>query len=681
MNKLNLIDEYIIERKNRKIDDLLTMILTAQTLMNDPINSNSLSASLRVKLGYTTFGLSNHEYGYYYITRCASEKIFNKEVFSGNIARNLTFIGKNPAPVNQTTQSSITKIIEKIKDIYNDLKSIDNKHYYYDIGFNDHTFIIAKYNNNFRIIQSWMLKYQLENVIFDNDIHYSFPRFITLLFIYQYYMCMGSSVDLIQIIMRVLECLRLQAKQYLEEFKNLFIMIFSKELHISGQTFNLHIVKNSENYLCPSKNLQIAIMKYEFNPDLVLAKYNGLQLTATTRTIKFYPKVEAYYRAKMNVLYPFYDFINPQVNVNDNIAQIINYNIYPYLSKDHHFDSIHLNYIIKNYNIKLDPKLILSRLTELANIKNKRDSELVKMHNTQIQNKKETILSIYKNVNMEQVGGASTIVTETQTQNQTQEIKILKLSNLSLLSKQEKNENSDEYINSKLLMNDLQNKLANNKILEPFTTLDLTTKLSDTDIQELNQIYHIVKNDTIQLINDHIKVTFEALLIKLNTTQQLVLIIKFYLINPNLMSILIDFINNSKREVYDFISEILSNDIIPNFYSLSHREQVKLIKQLDIIETINQNKEIIICVLSKIVFELPNEMNQINTYQAEISDISDNKFSDKIITNYVLPIISSGKESDKLKTLMAFKMKTKSESGINYLNNLLDSEIVFFGHA
>ena len=153
-----------------------------------------------------SFGKKNPKKIFYVIKRTPGAGLFSNVIYVLNhilIARKHGFIPFVDFQNFNTIYNEKKKIVSynsweyyfnqlsnyKIKDIYNDLKSIDNKHYYYDIGFNDHTFIIAKYNNNFRIIQSWMLKYQLENVIFNNDIHYSFPRFITLLFIYQYYMC------------------------------------------------------------------------------------------------------------------------------------------------------------------------------------------------------------------------------------------------------------------------------------------------------------------------------------------------------------------------------------------------------------------------------------------------------------------------------------------------------------
>lgn len=687
MSKLNLIDNYIIERKKRKTDDLLVMIITASIKMRDPISG--LKTRLRFIKGYNTLGQNNHDQGYYYITRCNSEKIFNKEVFGGTNEKILTFSGTIPAPVLQSHQHSVSKIIGKIKNIYNDLKLNDDKHYYYDIAFSDHTFLIAKYNNNFRIIQSWMLKYQLENIIFDNDIHYSFPRFITLLFIYQYYRCMRNSVNIIEIISKVFTCKNLQSKQYLTEFKNLYIMIFSKELHINGQMFNLHLEKGSEKYLCPNNDLiSIRIKKYEFDPDLIHNKYIALYANIMINELHRFKAVEAFYKGKMNVTYPFYDVVNPQVNINDNIAEIINYNIYPYLSRDHHFDSILLNYIIKNYNIKLDSQSFLNTLEELANLKNIRDTELVKMQNSDIKNKGKTVLSIYKKISMEQFGGSGKTKVLTIPDDNNIQSKILKLTLLQNSPKnQEANTKSEkidffkDYNNINLLMDNLENKISSNKIFKQFSELDLNMVLNNEEKREVSNIYNYTKNKIIKVIIDHIKITFGILLSKLDTSQQLVLILKLYLSNQNINFFLVDFINNTKKEIYDLIYEILNTDIIPKFYDLSYIEQVKLLNKLDIIKIINENKKSILNALSKIEFELPNEIEKINAYQTEISDIHDNKISDKIITNYMLPIISSDTETEKLKTLMAFRMNTSSETGINYLTNMLDSEIIFFGQV
>jgi hypothetical protein len=698
MSKLNLVDNYIKERKKNKTDDLLTMILISAKLLGTSLRKVG-STSVGLSPGYNTYGLNNQEYGYYYITRCASEKEFNAHILNGNQVSNLSFTGKNPPSRNINDSSSIPKIIEKIKNLYIDLKSNDDTHYYYDIGFSDHTFLIVKYKNNFRIVQSWMLKYQLENIVFDNDIHYSFPRFITLLFIFQYYKCMEKSIDILYIIKEVFSCSNLEARQYLTEFKKIFIMIFSKELHINGQTFNLHLEKGSEDGLCPYlDNKTITIIKYEFNPDNILRKYNTT-LQNTIASLSNYPTVETWYRAKMGVTYPFYDVVNPQVNINDNIAQIINYYIYPYLSRDHDFDSIILNYIIKNYNIKLDSKSILEKLLALADIKNKRDIELVKMQHTVIQNKDKTVLTIYKNVGMEQFGGDGNnmlilkpVETFENIQYNLENLKSLndkkqikedtKLSNLKkldLLSELIKIEKNDEYSNPKLLMNNLQDNIINNIIFDPFNKIDLMTKLDTANITLATRMYNAIKDSVIKLINSHVKITFGTLLSKLNVSEQLVLIIRLYLKNTNLRPILIEFINKSKREVYDFISEIFTYDIIDNFYGLSYSKQTSLLKEFDIIDCINKNEQIILKVLNKIKFNLPNEMEQITIFQNEINDINNNNVSDKIITNYVLPIISSSTESHKLKTLMAIKIYTKSESGVDYLNTVLDNEIMFFG--
>jgi hypothetical protein len=248
-------------------------------------------------------------------------------------------------------------------------------------------------------------------------------------------------------------------------------------------------------------------------------------------------------------------------------------------------------------------------------------------------------------------------------------------------TKSEKIDFFKDYNNINLLMDNLENKISSNKIFKQFSELDLNMVLNNEEKREVSNIYNYTKNKIIKVIIDHIKITFGILLSKLDTSQQLVLILKLYLSNQNINFFLVDFINNTKKEIYDLIYELLNTDIIPKFYDLSYIEQVKLLNKLDIIKIINENKKSILNALSKIEFELPNEIEKINAYQTEISDIHDNKISDKIITNYMLPIISSDTETEKLKTLMAFRMNTSSETGINYLTNMLDSEIIFFGQV
>lgn len=666
MNNLKLIDDYIIRRKGNKTQDLLAMILTSAKVVSSDLNILSfanINNNVRVIdiPGYNINGLHNQNFGYYYITRCLSEKIFNKEVFKGTNRESLSF----NYPVTNMNDTILSIII-----IYNNLISNDSTHYYYDISFSDHTFIIVKFNNSFRLIHSWMLKYQLENVIFDNDIHYSFPKFITILFIFQFYRCNRGKYNILSLIKNVFKCNNLEAKQYLIEFKKLFIMIFSKELHIHGNMFNLYLEQESEKYLCPNNlSMYINIDKYYFNPVNIMKNYNDILKNSIDIELIKYPLLNEFYTNKMNVIYPFYD-INSEVIISESIKEIINYNIYPYLFKDHHYDSIVLNYIISNYNIKLDSQSILSKLISLAKLKNTRDTELVKMSHTEIHNQKKTILSIYKKINMEQFGG----------------VNLTKITNLTKLYNEKKIENN---LTLKLLnvMQIIEDNIKDNTI---FNSIN---KLKIFENNEIKQIYLNIKDNIIKIINNNIRVIFKTLISKLNITQQLILIIKFYLTDSNLKPIMSDFINMFKRKFYDFISEIIKSDIIPNFYKVSYNEQLKLLYDHNIINSIDINSKIIIDVLNKISFKLPNEIDKINIYQSEISDISNDQISDIIIINYVLTKLSNpdfikknneygnyiNKDNDKLKILFAIKTHTKSESGIKYIDNILENEILFCG--
>ncbi len=561
MSKLDLVDNYIEERKRNKENDLIVLLMaSAKTMYSTDAARKNYFKNIRGKLfksnGYETAGFANQDYGYYYITRCYTEKIFNSNVFGKNLKLDLGFVGTNPAPRNSTDPRSISGITKKLKDIYQDFLLEDNKHYYYDISFDDHTFLITKYNNNFRIIQSWMLKYQLENISFNNDIHNCFPKFITLLFINQYYLCMGRTINLITMVRNVFDCNNLQAKQYVNEFKNMYCLIFSKELHILGNTFNLHVELNSEKYLCQSFDIYISIKKHEFNPETILQTYQTLSSNALKNEIKKYPALESFYRTKLGVQYPFYG-LNQVVNINNNVSQILNYHIYPYLIKDHHYDSQHLNYMLKNYNIQLDTKLYLKKLIKTAWTKYQRDTKLIKMRNSRITNKTGTVLQIYKTSRMEKIGGQATSIghtnsqlpnlanlanlaklSETKTANTTNITK-LQIANLAKLAEriipilaQKKIEVFELYTSFIELMSTIEDKLTNNKIYIPFDKLNLTEVLTTTEKQKATMLYEQVKNNIIMEITSYIKVTLNQLLGKLDISEQLVTIVKLYLTEP-----------------------------------------------------------------------------------------------------------------------------------------------------
>ncbi len=703
MSKLELIDDYISERKRNKENDLLALLVISVKIMysTDFERKNyfkNLGGKLAKPNGYDTAGFSNQDYGYYYITRCYSEKIFNMEMFGKNLKLDLGFVGTNPAPKNNTHPKSISGITKKLKDIYQDFLLEDNKHYYYDIAFDDHTFLIAKYNNNFRIIQSWMLKYQLENVGFNNDIHNCFPKFITLLFINQYYLCMSRSINLITMVRNVFDCNNLQAKQYINEFKYMYCLIFSKELHINGNTFNLHVELNSDKYLCQSFDINVRIKKHEFEPDKVLQTYQKISFDALRNEIKKYPALESFYRTKLGVQYPFYN-INQVVNINDNIRQILNYHIYPYLIKDHHYDSQHLNFMLKNYNIQLDSKNYLKKLIKTALAKYQRNTKLIKMRNSRISNKTETVLQIYKTYRMEKNGGQATSIYETNStlpnlanlanlaklaETNTTNLTKSQLANLTKLAvqiipilSQKKIEVFDLYKSYIELMSTTEDKLTNNKIYIPFDKLNLTEVLNTTEKQNATMLYEQTKNNIIMEITNHIKVTLQQLLGKLDISEQLVTIVKLYLVEPELQPVLSEFINNSKREVFDLVSEILSKNIISGFYNQSYSQQKIALEGFNLIEVIVSNKTEILEVLTGITFSLPDEINQIRQYQFDITNVKENKFSDKIIVNYMLPIISGKPNNEKIQTLMGINLNTHDTTGIKYVNSLLDNEIIF----
>ncbi len=125
------------------------------------------------------------------------------------------------------------------------------------------------------------------------------------------------------------------------------------------------------------------------------------------------------------------------------------------------------------------------------------------------------------------------------------------------------------------------------------------------------------------------------------------------------------------------LSEILSKEIIPGFYNQSYHQQKLALEGVNFFEVIISNKDEILEVLTGIKFDLPDEINQIKQYQCEIANVSENIFSDKIIVNYMLPIISGKSNNEKIQTLMGVNLNTNDTTGIKYVNSLLDNEIVF----
>lgn len=226
-------------------------------------------------------------------------------------------------------------------------------------------------------------------------------------------------------------------------------------------------------------------------------------------------------------------------------------------------------------------------------------------------------------------------------------------------------------------MSPIEDKLTNNKIHIPFDKLNLTEVLNTTEKQNVTMLYEQTKNNIITEITNYIKVTLKQLLGKLDISEQLVTIVKLYLTEPELQLVLCEIINSSKREVFDLLSEILSKEIIPEFYNQSYHQQKLALESFNLIEVIISNKNEILGVLNGITFDLPDEINQIRQYQSEIANVKENKFSDKIIVNYMLPIISGKPNNEKIQTLMGINLNTHDTTGIKYVNSMLDNEIIF----
>jgi len=227
------------------------------------------------------------------------------------------------------------------------------------------------------------------------------------------------------------------------------------------------------------------------------------------------------------------------------------------------------------------------------------------------------------------------------------------------------------------LMSSIEDKLKNNKINIPFNNLNFSEVLTTSEKQKVTILYEQIKYNIKMEIMSYIKVTLNQLLEKLDISEQLVTIVKLYLTEPELEPILCEIIENSKREVFDLLSEILSYKIIPDFYNQSYHQQKIALEGFNLIEAIVYNKNEILDVLTSITFDLPDEINQIKQYQTEMSSVSENKFSDKIIVNYMLPIISGKSNNEKIQTLIGINLNTHDSTGIKYVNSLLDNEIIF----
>ena len=730
-NNLDLIDQYITRRQKSK-RDLLLMVIISGLLMNRYNLTNTaayfVNASTNLvgnTTGYATSGYLNQQEGYYLISRCAAEKYFNAHVFNGLHISNFNFSIRYPASLRSNRPGSIRYMITRLRDLYADLQRQDDTHYYYDIGFPDHTFLIVKYNNNFRLIQSWMLKYQLENLKFDDDIHYNLPRFFILLLLYTSYVCIRQSYNIIQLIRNIFICNNIQAKEYLKEFKFLYQMIFSKELHLTNDTFNLYIELGSENYLCPNnavvRNSNFYISKYSFNPQRVMGTYQTLYNDVIVNRNYFgnFPNVYRFFinRIGRKNRYTLANN-NSTVNIPDGIKEIVNYNVYPYVKKDHNYDSLLLSYILSNYNIKIDTDSYLEYLIATALKKRVRDNLLVRLHNTRpIRSPEQTILSIYENNQMQYFGGegfkndVKTVnkndptkkmlnllklnekeeYDEKEDDKKSEEIEVklmnnlIKLSNLAKLkdnsNKPEKIEYLELYSKFNTSMNTLEKLIKSGNIYQEFSDSDFNKKIDSDSMANLKKLYLTLKTRICIHIKDYVRANLDSVFGSLDTTKQHALVIKWFLTKPEFTQIMSSIITNSRTEFFSFLSENVfgQDEIIEGFYDESTKEQIRILNNFDLVKFISDNKEKILSATNTIQIPSSDSISKIEAYEQELFDISLDKFSNQVITKYVLPLISSNTTSDKFDSLLALSMFNAENAGKKYTSELLDSEVIMFG--
>lgn len=688
--KLAFIDNYVKIRKDTKLLDSLAMILTSNRFKK----ISDMSIKFGKRTGFNTFGLLNNTYGYYYISRCYSERVFNEQNFKGTLIKSF-----------QINKNNKKGVIKRLTQIYNDLIESDNKYYYYDIGFNDHTFLLIKYNNNYRILQSWMLKYQLENNIFNYDTFCSIPKFMVLLFAYNYHRCtyerkstlnrqetfdIQHMNDLIDIIKGVFRCNNLQAKQYLNEFRILYQYYFSKELHIIPGTviFDLDIEEKSENYLCPSFDLNIRLNKYDFNPDNILKNYNQTVRAAKAqlRTIQ-HRQIARYYKSKMGISIPYYNLRNI-VNLSDSIKKLIINSGYSYLSRDHHYDSIMLNYSLKNYTIVNDSDNILQKLITLASLKYSRDISLVQFKNSRIRNKNKMIDHIYDFNRINQIAGGGTdligslpikisspIVKHISTQQQMVEI-VRKLDELQKIEKMKEYHRLIQIIMDNIVNT---NDLITKQLLAPeFSSLDLTSYVRPEELPYFKTHYETIKSKTIESISLDISKLFSLYLSKLNLNQQMFVVIKMFLENKSLESLTTSIINSRKIDFFKFIRRVTQTEIIAGFGKLSLKNQIESVSWFNLINFITENKAKITESFSAINFKGSDELGQIEQIYEDICQMIKNEIPVNVIIKYIFPIISKNTEQTKTIILLSLALYGGTNCK-NYINGLLDNEIFIFG--
>lgn len=711
-NRLNLIDRYITHRQSSRLDLLLMVIISARVMfnfVNAPIIrylTNATTNPTRSGPGYATSAFLNQQLGYYLISRCASEKIFNAYVFRGVRVDNFNFVAYGP-PLQGNQPGSITHVLSRLKSFYMDLKQQDNTHYYYDIGTGDHTFLIVKYNNNFRLIQSWMLKYQLENVKFNNDIHWEFPRFMVLFMLYSYYSCINQIPSILTLIRNLFICNNIQAKEYLNEFKFLYEMIFSKELHLNNNTFNLYVELGSEDYLCPNKAtntpVQFTIEKHSFDPTQVMGTYQTLYTNViTNRTyLANYPNVYRYFTAKLGIRnYYILANNNSTVTIPNAIKEIVNYNLYPYVRRDQKYDSLLLSYVLTNYNVNTDIDNYLNYIIRTAFNKNARDNLIVQLHNTTpLPTPEQTIQLIYNNSGMAYFGGAKKLE-ETETKHLANLANLTNLTNLTETHKSDRLVNLAKLINNEtpkkiedlesswafneIIMDNLDNLLKTNKIYQPFTNLDFNENFDFETKNKLNELFQTIKTEVIAHINGYVRIEFDGALAGLNTFQQYMLIINWFLTKPVLSPVMTHFINSSRLEIWEFISHVVFKDteeIIEGFYDQSLKEQIRIINNFDLVKYIENNKEKILFGMERAMISPPitGTIEKVQLLEKELDQVLTDKFSNKIIADYVMPLISRKKTADKFDFLLAISMKNTDESGKLAVTELLDNEVILFG--
>ena len=117
----------------------------------------------------------------------------------------------------------------------------------------------------------------------------------------------------------------------------------------------------------------------------------------------------------------------------------------------------------------------------------------------------------------------------------------------------------------------------------------------------------------------------------------------------------------------------------PNEFYRSYRMCIQIVNDFDFVKYIRDNKE---KILSKLVpLGIPNTeaIKKIQVYEKELDDVKTNKFSSKIISEYVLPLISHKKTEDKFDSLLAISMFNTEQSGKLTVTEILDNEVVLFG--